>query len=559
MSEGSGRSRKGWGLVGGIGVLVVALAAYAGVAVVHTDWVPSGTTVDGVVVGGQSKAAAEQRLAAHVAAAERKPVTFTAAGRTLQITPASAGLSYGPTGALNGLTGFTLSPSALWKRYTGGPTRQLKTTVDRAKLQAAIAAASASIKGAPAPGTVKLLGGKVKVTHAQPGRGVDAASLATSIAAEWPGRTSYTATLTPQSPVLTDKTVDAFAAGPATAALSGPVTLVNGSQQVSITPAQLSEVLKTVPSGNSLKLAIIPSAMATLMSTLGAQLATPARNAKVEMNDIVPTKKVIAGENGTAVDPVKTGAALIAALQAGRRTVTASVVPQKGVTVDPSQISTTVISEFRSRYPLGAQNAARTINIKNGLSKLNGTYVAPGEQFSLLAALSPITKANGYVDAPVLQDGRDVLGTGGGLSQVSTTMYNATFFAGVQEDTHQAHSYWISRYPMGREATLSVPTIDNKWTNDTGHGIVIEARTESNYSVMRLYGTAVFSVTSTTGPQFAIKKAGVQHITTPGCLPQPAVPGFKVTVTRVVKRGGKVVKNESLTTTYQPADLVVCG
>lgn len=559
MSERSGRSRKGWGLIGGIGVIVVALAAYAGLALTHTDRVPSGTTVDGVIVGGQSKAAAQQRLTAHVASAERKPVTFTAAGRTLHITPASAGLKYDTSGAVDNLTGFTLDPSTLWERYTGGPTRALRTTVDKTKLQDAITAAGASIKGAPQAGTVKLVGGKVKVTHAKPGLGIDAPSLATSIAAGWPARTAYAGTLTQQSPVLTDKTVDAFAAGPAKAALSGPLTLVNGSQQVSITPAQLSEVLRAVPSGDSLKLAIIPSAMSTLMTTLGAQLATPARNAKVAMNGIVPTKKVVAGENGTEVEPVKTGASLLAALQADRRTVTAAVVPQKGAAVDPGQISTNVISEFRSRYPLGAHNAARTINIKNGLAKLNGTYLAPGQQFSLLAALSPITKANGYVDAPVLQDGRDVLGTGGGLSQVSTTMYNATFFAGVQEDTHQAHSYWIARYPMGREATLSVPTIDNKWTNDTGHGIVIEARTESNYSVMRLYGTSVFSVTSTTGPQFAIKAPGVQHVTTPGCISQPAVPGFKVTVTRVVKRGGKVVKNESLTTTYQPADLVVCG
>ena len=559
MSKGSGRSRKGWGLVGGVGVVVVALAAYAGLAVTHTDRVPSGTTVDGIVVGGQSRAAAERRLAAHATSVEHRPIAITAAGRTVHITPAAVGLTYDTAGALDGLTGFTLSPGKLWERYTGGPARALHTTVDRTALQNAISAADTLVKGAPTPGTVKLVGGAVQVTHSTPGRSLDAASLAAAIAAGWPARTSYAGTLKQQSPVLTDQTVDAFAAGPAKAALAGPLTFVNGAQTTSVTPSQLSEVLKAVPTGNSLRLAIIPSAMATLMTSLDTQLATPAKAAKVAMNGIVPTRKVTAGTPGTTVEPTRTGAALLAALQAGRRTVTAAVVTQTVATVDPSQISTHVISEFRSRYPLGVQNAARTVNIKNGLAKLNGTYIAPGQQFSLLAALSPIVKANGYVDAPVLQGGRDVLGTGGGLSQVSTTMYNATFFAGVQEDTHTAHSYWISRYPMGREATLSVPTIDNQWTNDTGHGIVIEARTESNYSVMRIYGTSVFSVTSTTGPQFDVKKAGVQHVKTAGCLPQPAVPGFKVTVTRVVKRGGKVVKDESLTTTYQPADLVVCG
>ncbi len=82
--------------------------------------------------------------------------------------------------------------------------------------------------------------------------------------------------------------------------------------------------------------------------------------------------------------------------------------------------------------------------------------------------------------------------------------------------------------------------------------------TEANYSVMRLYGTKVFSVTSNTGPKFAIRSPGVQRVAGGGCISQPAMDGFKVTVTRQVKRGGKLVKDESLTTTYNPADLVVC-
>ncbi len=559
MSREQGRSRKGWGLIGGIMVLVLALAAYAGLAVTRTDTVPSGTKVDGVIVGGQSVAAAQRRVDAHARSAEQRPVTITSQGRTLRIVPAKAGLRYDTTGAVDGLTGFTLNPKTLWDRWTGGPSRSLKTRVDQGALRTAIASAGSSVKGAPVDGTVKFIGGSVKVTHSTPGRGVDVAAVSKEIARDWPRRTSYTAGTAQQSPILTNATIDAFAAGPAKRAMSGPVTITAGGQQAQVSVAQLSEVLRTQPSGNSLRLAIVPAAMASLASTLSPQLTTPARNTKVAMSGIVPTKKVISGAAGTTLDPTKTGAALVTALTAGRRTVTAAVKTQAAGTVDPAQISTTVISEFKSRYPLGAQNAARTKNIQNGLAKLNGTYIAPGQQFSLLAALSPITKDNGYVDAPVLEGGRDVLGTGGGLSQVSTTMYNATFFAGVQEDTHKAHSYWISRYPEGREATLSVPTIDNKWTNDTGHGIVIQARTESNYSVMRLYGVKTFSVTSTTSPHFAIRAPGTLHVPGPGCLGQPAVPGFKVTVTRVVKQGSKVVKNESLTTTYNPADLIVCG
>lgn len=560
MSDGEGRSRRGWGLIGGLGVVVVALAAYGGLALTGTDRIPSGTKVDGVIVGGQSKAAAQKRIQGHIAALERRPVTFTAAGRTLSLMPATSGLGYDAAGALDGLTGFTLSPGAIRDRYNGGPARSLKPTVDKVALQKAITAAAASMKGAPVSGTVKFVAGQIKVTHSTSGRVVDAAALAGKIATGWPATRSYAASMVEQTPQITDTTVDAFAAGPAKKAIAGPVTFQNGGKTADVTASRLCDVLRTVPNGAALKIAVIPKEMAALAESMNAQVTSPAKNAKVAMNGIVPTKTVIAGSNGTKIDPVGTGAALVSALHAGRRTVPVKVTQQNSAAVDPAQISSTVISEFRSQYPLGASNAARTENIKNGLAKLNGTYIAPGQQFSLLAALQPFTEANGYVKAPVLVSGRDVYGLGGGSSQVSTTMYNATFFAGLQEDTHKAHSTWISRYPMGREATLSVPTIDNRWTNDSGHGIVIviEARTESDAAVMRLYGTNVFSVTSNTGPRFALSSPGAQRVPGAGCIPQDPVAGFKVTVTRVVKKAGKVVKNESLTTTYSPADLVTC-
>src|SRR5690606_3967563 len=83
-----------------------------------------------------------------------------------------------------------------------------------------------------------------------------------------------------------------------------------------------------------------------------------------------------------------------------------------------------VMASFESVFPTGPANAARTENIRVGLSHLNGTVVMPGEQFSLGAALSPITQERGYVKAGVIQDGRLTEGLGGGLSQVSTTVLN---------------------------------------------------------------------------------------------------------------------------------------
>jgi len=289
VSEKASSSRRGWGLIAGIGVVGVALATYGGVALIGTEKVPSGTTVDGVIVGGQSKAAAQKRVEGHIASLQQKPISFTAGGTTFNLTPAAAGLSYDASGTLDGLTGFTLNPGSIKDRYSGGESRSLSTKVDKTRLTAAIAAASGTLKGAPTPGTVKFIGGKVKTTYSKPGLGVDAPALADKIAAGWPKQQTFQATLTDQAPELTTTAIDAFAAGPAKAAMSGPVTFVNGSKTANVSVLQLSEVLKTVPDGKTLKIAFIPAAMAKLTGSIGSELVTPVTLPKVRMNGILAT------------------------------------------------------------------------------------------------------------------------------------------------------------------------------------------------------------------------------------------------------------------------------
>ncbi len=77
---------------------------------------------------------------------------------------------------------------------------------------------------------------------------------------------------------------------------------------------------------------------------------------------------------------------------------------------------------------------------------------------------------------------------GGGVSQVSTTVYNATFFGCYQDVTHTVHSLYLSRYPMGREATLNYPSIDNQWKNDSASGVLIRAFYSSGSITVAYYG-----------------------------------------------------------------------
>jgi vancomycin resistance protein YoaR len=111
-----------------------------------------------------------------------------------------------------------------------------------------------------------------------------------------------------------------------------------------------------------------------------------------------------------------------------------------------------MVSHFRTLYPPGEP---RVINIRRAAQLLDGTVLAPGERWSMNSALGRRTRARGFVPAPMISGGVLVNSVGGGISQVATTLYNAAFFAGLRLVAHTPHSFYISRYPMGREATIS--------------------------------------------------------------------------------------------------------
>jgi hypothetical protein len=127
-------------------------------------------------------------------------------------------------------------------------------------------------------------------------------------------------------------------------------------------------------------------------------------------------------------------------------------------------------------------------NIRRIAVALDKTLVLPGERLSVNGAVGRRTAAKGYVLAPYIAGGRLSSDIGGGVSQFATTMFNAAFFAGVRLDEHQAHSFYISRYPPGREATINYPEIDLAWTNDTTAPILVRTATTGTSVTVALYG-----------------------------------------------------------------------
>lgn len=137
----------------------------------------------------------------------------------------------------------------------------------------------------------------------------------------------------------------------------------------------------------------------------------------------------------------------------------------------------------------------RVHNVGLASEKINGYILAPNETFSFNDVLGDVSKYTGYKSAYVILNGKTVLGDGGGVCQVSSTLFRAVLNAGLPITQRSAHAYRVGYYeqgsPPGMDATVFSPSPDFKFVNDTGKYILISAKADSkNYSlVIELYGT----------------------------------------------------------------------
>jgi vancomycin resistance protein YoaR len=132
----------------------------------------------------------------------------------------------------------------------------------------------------------------------------------------------------------------------------------------------------------------------------------------------------------------------------------------------------------------------RVVNIQTIADKLTGKYLTPGETLSLNEFVGPRTRDKGYLPAGAIRGGHMTDEVGGGVSQFVTTMFNAAFFGGLDLDEYQSHSVYFSRYPFGREATLSVPGPDLVVTNNTAYPVLIWPTYTPTSITVTLYSTA---------------------------------------------------------------------
>ena len=546
------------GLRFGIAVAVL-LAGYLGMAWFLGRHIPANSTVAGVPVGGMAPKSAEDTLRRALASREGAKVTLQAGDKTFQLDPKAAGLAIDYAGTVDGLSGFSLNPADVWNNLSGGSAEKLETSVDRDKLRAALQGAEATLDTKVVQGSVTFPAGKVKVVEPVEGATLSVEKTADEVAARWPSTTSITPQLDKVAPAVSAQEVDRAVAEFAAPAVSAPVTVKVGAKAFAVPPAAFAPALAMKPdSAGHLAPAIDNTKLvaAVRKSASAVGLEAKPRDAKITFQGTKPV--VVPSAAGTTLDEKSVVSTFVPALTSSTRTatVTSAVVQPKLTTAEAEKIKPReVVSTFTTYFPY---NPPRTENITIAARTLNGTYVGPGEQFSLNKVLGQRTAAKGYNPAPVINNGRLTTDYGGGISQLSTTTFNAAFFSGVRIDEYLAHSFYISRYPEGREATISWPDVDQKWTNDTGYGILIQAFVSNGSVTVTFHGTKVWDIQSIKSPRRNVVQPKTIVDDKPGCVTQSPSTGFDVTVTRVFKKAGKTIRSSTFTTHYIPEDKVTC-
>ena len=211
----------------------------------------------------------------------------------------------------------------------------------------------------------------------------------------------------------------------------------------------------------------------------------------------------------------------------------------------------TRVSVFETFFP---PNLARWKNISTGAAQFNDIVIAPGETFSFWKLIGEVTVARGYAYAGAIIDGRsDPNVIGGGLCQVSTTIFMAVAQAGYEILERGSHDYYIDRYPLGLDAAVFDPGLDLRWKNDTKYPVLIRSST-SNIAVEFEIYTVPSGRTVTFGPAIETNFRDVR----PGQPADSAFPpgakvlGRDVTRTRTVMENGVLVRQDVFRSRYNP-------
>lgn len=546
--------------IGVAGVLAAGTVLYLADRIISAGEVPRGVVVAGVDIGGMDVDAADAKLHAVLGprAEQQLPVGIGDVRATL--VPSAAGLQVDWDKTWQNVGGQPANPVRRFISLFGTREVPVASTIDEPALQQQLTT-FAEHDNPTVEGTVRFEQGKPVAVAPVPGRVLDQAGARRTILDRWASGGEIVLPVMPAPVAVRMDAVQAALRDIATPAVSGPVTL-KGKNNVTATLSadQIAEVLTFAPDGNGgLAPRIAPEAATAMLAPALIPSEAEAKDATFTVGAGKPT--VVPAVVGEKVEWAKTLELLPTVLTKPRDRAVEVAYQRIEPKLTTDAANALGVNEVIGQFTTGGFSGPSGVNIRTVAIKVDGAVVKPGETFSLNDFTGPRGVAEGYVESGIIDKGRPSKAVGGGISQFATTLYNAAYFAGMEDAGHTEHSYYISRYPAAREATVFDGAIDLKFTNTATTGVYIQAVATGSDITVRLWGTKTVDVESITGEKS--KPTEPTEVKLPkgnDCIAAEGAPGFTISDTRVItdRKTGAQVSRTTRTVKYDPIPIVTC-
>jgi len=579
-------ARRGFPLKVVLAPLVVVLMALGFAAAADAAFAQRalpGVSVGGIAIGTLEKAALRLRLDSELAVPwAAATVTLSDGTRTWRATNADLGVAPDLDAAVAaalayGKTGSALDRVGAWiDALRGDASIPFAMRARGDALDRWVAAVARDVDRAPVSGELRVTPRGVEATQPSLGRELDrVAAVASLLAAESLGdrvvalhvRSAYpavdasgfdeayaraSAAVTPLTVTVEDRTWGEVASGLATLLVIDRVAAKPGEL-----PAIPGEAIAP-PARYRYVVSLATERVGPWTSALGKVLDHPGKSAKYQVS-AEGAISVVPSESGVRVDQDKLRALLLDELlrpAAGATRVVAApaaVDAPAFTTGQAKELAATLslTSTFTTYYP---PSDARHANISTGASQFDGVVIMPGQTFSFWELLGPVTVERGYAYAGAIINNRsDENVIGGGLCQVSTTIFNAVSQQGYEIVERHAHGYYIDRYPIGYDAAVFQPGVDFKWRNDTANPVFIYSWSGDTWLKIDVWSIP-------TGRTVVVSAPLQKNFVHPAA-DQPADPAFPRGVSvdgrdvfrsRTVYENGKVLHQDFLASHYAP-------
>ncbi|MBI5671510.1 MAG: VanW family protein [Chloroflexi bacterium] len=581
--------------VSGVVLVIAALVALViGFQFFTSDRITPGVTALGVNLGGLTRAQAAAALEQRFTYGREAVFTFRYGDRFWQTSAADLGVTFDVEAtvddafAIGHTSDFAADLVAQASAWLNGRSVAPVVRFDQQAAVRQLTAIANEINKPPRDATLLITGAMVTTTPGETGLTLDIgatvakleeAVLQLTTGAEIP------LTISETPPLVWDAEA---AAAKARAALSGPVTLVADNPQggtfgpwtasVEQIAALLESRLVVNADGTRVfDVGLNVEAFRSYLEGLAQGLITVPKNARFHFNDDSRELEVIeAAVNGRSLDVDETLRRMEAAIfDPGNRIVPMAfnyTLPKYHEGQTAAELGITELVGEATTYYAGSTQS-RKENIFEAISRFDGLIIAPGDEFSFNTYLGDISPETGFVQGKIIYGGRTIDGVGGGVCQVSTTVYRAALLAGFPITERHSHGYRVGFYeqgnmPPGLDAAIFQPDADFKFLNDTPYHLLIETSVfpGSDAIQFRLYST-------NPGRQVVMEGPVIRNVTPPPPTVYEANPelapgqslqvdwakeGAETTWTRIIlDSSGQEIRRDTIYTKYQPWAAVV--